>query len=466
MRYPLLNVALWYASGILAASLVSLPWLFLLAGTGALLLLAVTWARARRFLLYPLMLLTGWTNSSLHTAVLSPQDLRAILGAGPALATVRGVLRETPTLRVYERDAKPAWRTLARLQVTEVCLNQQDWQPAAGRTAVTSPGPLTNLFAGQTVEITGVIARPKTAEAEGLFDYRAYLAQQDIYYLLRAESETDWHIVASPPSRPLADRFRDWARQALARGLPVEDESLRLEWALTLGWKPALTEEVSEPFVRAATYHIFAVDGLRMAILFGIFFGLFRVLGVPRTISGLALVPLIWFYVALTGWPASAIRATVMLTVVIGSWVLRRPVNLINSLLAAALIILVWQPPQLFQAGFQLSFCVVLCLVLMLEPLFALVHRLTAPDPLLPPHLRRHWPPVVALPARYAGDVLLTSFAAWVGSIPLVAYYFHIVTPVSTPANLVAVPLCGLVLVSNLASLLLVGWCSTTPAGS
>jgi len=52
---------------------------------------------------------------------------------------------------------------------------------------------------------------------------------------------------------PLADRFRDWARRALALGMPVEDESLRLEWALTLGWKTALTEEVSEPFVQAAT---------------------------------------------------------------------------------------------------------------------------------------------------------------------------------------------------------------------
>jgi competence protein ComEC len=52
----------------------------------------------------------------------------------------------------------------------------------------------------------------------------------------------------------------------------------------------------------------------------------------------------------------------------------------------------------------------------------------------------------------------LTSFAAWVGSLPLVAYYFHILTPASTPANLLAVPLCGLVLICNLSSLLLAGW--------
>ena len=45
----------------------------------------------------------------------------------------------------------------------------------------------------------------------------------------------------------------------------MEDESLRPEWALTLGWKPALAEEVPGPFIRAAAYHIFAAEGLRMA---------------------------------------------------------------------------------------------------------------------------------------------------------------------------------------------------------
>ena len=256
----------------------------------------------------------------------------------------------------------------------------------------------------------------------------------------------------------MSDRFRDWARQALGRGLPVEDESLRLEWALTLGWKTALTEEVCEPFVRAATYHIFAVDGLRMAIIFGICFGLFRALRLPRAVCGLILVPLIWFYVALTGWPASAIRATVMLTLVIGGWTLNRPSDLLNSLFAAALLILLWEPQQLFQAGFQLSFFVVLCIILTTPPLYEWLQRLTAPDPLLPAPLHPRWRQTLSVPGYWLGGLTATSLAAWIGSLPLVAYYFNIITPVSTPANVLAVPLCGLVLISNLASLLLAGW--------
>jgi len=381
-----------------------------------------------------------------------------MIGVEPALATFRGTIRETPSHRVFVQGDKELWCTVCQLDVAWAHLNRGPWQPAVGRVNIMTPVLLTNFFAGQTVEISGVAHLPKVAVAGGMFDYRAYLKQQEIYYQLDASSEEDWQIIRSPARKPLADRFRDWARPALARGLPAQDQSLQLEWALTLGWKTALTEEASEPFVQAATYHIFAVDGLRMAIIFGIFFSLLRALRLPRAICALLLIPLIWFYTALTGWPASAVRATIMLTLVIGGWVLQRPGNLINSLFAAAVIILVWQPQQLFQAGFQLSFIVVLCIILGMPVLRSGWDRLWAIDPLLPESLRPRWRNVLHVPGRFVSDILLTSFAAWIGSIPLVAYYFHIVTPVSTPANLLAVPLCALVLMSNLASLILMEW--------
>jgi predicted membrane metal-binding protein len=302
MRRPLLIVALLYVSGILAATAVELPPLPLALLALGVAVLAAAWARVRLVLLGALLVLAGWTNSTLHTAVLSPNDLRAILGQQSDIVTVRGTLCESPSHRVYEMDEKESWRTLAQVEVNAMCANRQKWRPAAGRIAVMTPGLLTNFFAGQTVEVTGVAALPKIAVAEGTFDYRAFLRQQGIYYQLKAESEEDWRVLRSP-SPPLSDQFRNWARRALSLGLPGEDENLRLEWALTLGWKTALTEEVSEPFVQAATYHIFAVDGLRMAIIFGIFFGLFRALRIPRPVCGGLLLPLIWIivYISLTG---------------------------------------------------------------------------------------------------------------------------------------------------------------------
>jgi competence protein ComEC len=458
LKRPLLQIGLLYVVGILLGHSLS-PSLNLLFGVSiGLAAAAIAWSQARAFLLYPLLITAGWTNQVFHTATLSPYDLRTIIREESQIVTVRGTLRETPSLRVFEQDEVESWRTLAQIEVSALCPNRQTWRRAFGRIAVSTPGALSNFFAGQIVEISGVARRPRIAVAEGTFDYRHYLEQQGIYYQLQTVGEQDWHLISSPNKRPMGDRFRDWAKLALARGLPVEDESLRLEWALTLGWKPALTEEVSEPFVRAATYHIFAVDGLRMAIIFGIFFGLLRAFGVPRPIIGVTLIPLLWFYVALTGWPASAIRAAVMLTVVVVGWALKRPSDMVNSLFAAALIILVWQPQQLFQAGFQLSFCVVLCLVLTIPSLHELAARWFEPDSMIPATLRPQWHESLCVPRRWLGDLLCTSAAAWIGALPLVAYYFNIITPISTPANVLAVPLCGLVLSSNLASLLLAGW--------
>jgi competence protein ComEC len=147
-----------------------------------------------------------------------------------------------------------------------------------------------------------------------------------------------------------------------------------------------------------------------------------------------------------------------MIMVIFVGWAMKRPSDLINSLFAAAIVILLWEPRQLYQAGFQLSFFVVLCIILILPFFENIGEWLLRPDPLLPDSLRPRWQRVLHPPARYLIDLLLTSTAAWLGSIPLVALYFHLITPLSGPANVIAVPLCGLVLICNLSSLLLVAW--------
>jgi len=163
--------------------------------------------------------------------------------------------------------------------------------------------------------------------------------------------------------------------------------------------------------------------------------------------------------------------------VIIAGWALRRPADLINSLAAAAFIILLWDPQQLFQAGFQLSFLVVLSLALFTTILEAFhapliepdparpetiaqgfvrripMLRLIFPDSLLPAELRSAWQRWLGTPLRWLLSGVTTSMAAWLGSIPLVAYYFHLFTPIGLLANLIVVPLSSFALACNLASL-------------
>ena len=69
---------------------------------------------------------------------------------------------------------------------------------------------------GQLVEITGVLTRPPGPLAEGLFDYRAYLENESIYYELKAGSTNDWRVLSLNRTRPLADRFLAWAQRTMA----------------------------------------------------------------------------------------------------------------------------------------------------------------------------------------------------------------------------------------------------------
>ncbi len=458
MKRPLMAVALFYILGVLLArSPIPLLPLFLISF--GLLILCLAWAKARPILLCPLIVLTGWVNLAQRAAIVSPIDIRTQFGNQQAGVILRGVLCDTPQRRTHERKGFEYSISTAQLEIIEMRVAGQNWQPTAGRVMTSTKGILpAGLFAGQTVEVEGTMEPARGPVAEGLFDYRSYLNHQGIYYQFQAKSIEDWRIISSPAKPPAADRFCAWARKALALGLPVEDEALQLEWALALGWKAALSDQVAEPFIRAATYHIFAVDGLRIAIVSGILLGGLKMVGFPRAICGALAMPVIWFYAAMTGWPASAIRAIVMIMVVFGGWALRRPSNLINSLFAATIIILVWEPRQLFQAGFQLSFFVVFCILLIL-PFFKRIEEwVFRPNPWRPENPQPRWRKALGVPGRYLIELLLTSLAAWLGSIPLVAWYFHLITPLSGPANVLAVPLCGLVLVCDLSSLMLAAW--------
>jgi competence protein ComEC len=461
MSQPLTSAVLLYVGGILLAYFVPLPlgWLFGVAIALALATLAIS--RARPFLLGGLLVACGWTNLTWQTAVLSPDDLRNVVDGATELVTLEGVLSETPSPRVARRGTEERWHSLALLNVRTIERDNQR-RVAMGRVVVSTPGLLDEaFFDGQRVEIQGVIQPPKGPAAEGLFDYRSYLKWQGIHYQLRVENTNDWRLAAGADGRAnprWTGRFCQWAQKVMARGLPGEDESLRLLWAMALGWKTALTNEVSAPFIQTGTMHIFAISGLHIALIAGILVSVLRVVRLDRAACGWLVIPLIWFYTGATGWQSSAIRSALMMTIVIGGWALRRPGDLLNSLTVAGFILLLWEPQQLFQASFQLSFFVVLSIALILPPVEKSRQRLCKTDPLLPEELRRKWPPWVEWPVRFVTTSLATSLAACIGSMPLIAYYFHLVNPVSLLANLIIIPLSSLALMCNLGSLVCGDW--------
>src|SRR5213083_2075148 len=99
MKRPLAMVAALYVAGVLLGEFLSLPWQWPSACALALAAASFVWTGARLPLLGLLLVFTGWTNLATRTAVLSPVDLRAQVGANVEYLTLRGTLCETPAQR-------------------------------------------------------------------------------------------------------------------------------------------------------------------------------------------------------------------------------------------------------------------------------------------------------------------------------------------------------------------------------
>ena len=143
-----------------------------------------------------------------------------------------------------------------------------------------------------------------------------------------------------------------------------------------------------------------------------------------------------------------------MVCVLLMGWMFLRPVDALNSLAAAALIILIGDPTQLMDGGFILSFTVVLSIIILTPRLEIHLMSWVAPDPFLPREFVPEWRIKLANGLRRVIQLLSCSVAAWLGLLPLMALYFHLFTPISIIANLLVIPVLGCVIALGLLAAL------------
>jgi competence protein ComEC len=291
----------------------------------------------------------------------------------------------------------------------------------------------------------------------GEFDMRAYLARHDVTRSLFVRYPEDGMLLRHGGGNPIlraAQNSRDWMQHALCRGLEAAPDVQTFLSGIVLGLRHQTPEEIEEPFQQTGTLHLFAVAGLHVGIVARLLWMLSVVAQLPRKWATALIIPLLFFYAAVTGLHVSSVRAAVMSSVLLGAFFFERKAFVLNSLAAAAFFILCWDTNELFSAGFQLSFAVVGAIILLADLPFGFLRRLTAPDPFLPQALLRgprYWMHVLM---EWVGRGASVSFAAFLGSLPLILWYFYLFTPISLLANLLVVPIAFFILAIALLSIL------------
>src|SRR5437762_3557214 len=309
---------------------------------------------------------------------------------------------------------------------------------------------------GDELKLSGMAEPIAPPRNPGEFDMRSYLVRQDVRRTLFVRYPEDGLLVRKRAGNPIlraAQKSRAWMQTAICRGL---DDSLEVQNFLSgivLGLRHQTTEDIEEAFQQTGTLHLFAVAGLHVGIVARLLWILATVARLSRKWATALIIPLLLFYAAITGLHVSSIRAAVMSSILLGGFFFERKVFSLNSLAAAAFFLLSWNTNEAFSTGFQLSFAVVGAIILLADPLSGWLRPIGAPDPFLPRRLVSGLRRMIGVGYESICRGGSVSLAAWLGSLPLVLWYFHLITPSSLFANLVVVPIAFFILAIALLSL-------------
>src|SRR2546423_9575826 len=310
---------------------------------------------------------------------------------------------------------------------------------------------------GDEVALFGTFQPIEPPRNPGEFDMRAYLARRDVKNLFIVRYPENGRILALGSGFSVlraAARSREWMQHMLSRDLEDSPDVVGLICGTALGLRHQARDDIEEPFQQTGTLHLFAVAGLHVGIVARLLWILATMARLPRKWATASIIPALLFYSAITGLHTSSVRAAVMSAVLLGGFIAERKAFAFNSLAAAATLILWWDTQELFAVGFQLSFCVVAAILLLHEPTFRFLRGRIATDPLLPRSLFTARRRAFETARNWLARAASVSFAAWIGSLPLMLWYYHLVTPISLMANLVVVPIAFFVLAGAMLSLI------------
>lgn len=248
-------------------------------------------------------------------------------------------------------------------------------------------------------------------------------------------------IIAAPNGNSLR-RTIDGVRRGIGAriDLSLEPPVRGIARALTIGDQSQISDETRATMAAAGLAHVLAISGLHLTLVAGgVFFivrlglagfaGLTQRLAIKK-VAAVAGIFAAVAYLLLSGGSVSAVRATIMLTLIFVAMLFGRRALTMRNVVLAALLVIATSPASIFRPSFQLSFAAVAALVGFYE-----MNRQR--DDFQPGFASRV--------LRFFGGMALTSLVAGLATALFAAYHFQQTAPLGVAGNVVALPLVGFV---------------------
>ncbi len=383
----------------------------------------------------------------------------ASLALGLAMAKVASDLAAAPVLEHERRTSVvTGWVELVdpraaggeRITVRTIAIEGLAREATPRRVRVRVPAGSATFKPGDGIKIQASLLPPAGPALPGAFDFARTAWFQGLGAVGSARKRPEPVTLSQPMPLELrlwvpVERLRQQISGRIGAVLPGETGAIAA--AMITGERGGISETTNQAYRDSGIFHILSISGLHMSLFAGAIYFFCRFL--------LSLVPLLalryeikkWSamagligtagYLLISGGSPPAVRSAIMLSVMFVAVLMDRPALALRNVALAALVILVLAPESVIDVGFQMSFAAVVALISGVEAWQAW-RRSRAPT-------ERSVPGILATSTAFLGTIVLTTLIATVAVAPFAAYHFHKSTQLGVLANLVAVPICNLV---------------------
>ena len=213
-----------------------------------------------------------------------------------------------------------------------------------------------NLKLGDLISVAGELEEPERNRVFNGFDYKKYLYNKHIFYLMNANK-----ISIMEKNSGLLFYFKNLVMDR------INSISKSKVYIMTfiLGDKSFIDNEVKESYQDNGISHLFAVSGMHISLFAGIMLFFLKRVSYNNYFNYGMVCLFLLFYIFLAGFPASLLRASVMFILFSINKVFNLKISNLNILFIVIITILFIDPFYLFDIGFQFSYLISGTLIMM-----------------------------------------------------------------------------------------------------
>lgn len=348
-----------------------------------------------------------------------------------------GNLQQGMIIGTIIKQPKESTNTIKTILEIEAIRKQNVWISANGNIVLyfkkDSVRPF-YLSLGDKIIFDVNIQKPLSPKNPNEFNYKNYLA----YHLITKQAflkAGKWKKIGNniPINNIslLASTLQQKTVDILRRA-NLQQDNFSIISALTVGYKDLLSAKIRRAFSQTGAMHVLAVSGLHVGIIYLIlnFFLSFFIKKKGLWIKTILILSVLWCYALITGFSPSVLRASIMFSFIVIGNNLNRPRNIYNTLAASAFLLLVFNPYNLMELGFWLSYLAVLGIIFFYPKINNLIY----------------WGN--SLPGRLVEKIwslISVSIAAQIATFPITLYFFHQFPNYFILTNLFVIPLVSVI---------------------